>query len=539
MIGTLMYLTASRPDLTFVVCMCARYQKKPTEKHLHAVKRIFKYLRGTVNRGLWYPKGFFYCSIAFAYGASLMVARLLDNTEAEYIAISGCCAQILWLRSQLTDYGLGFNKIPIWECEVLRLKLTDKVGRWKLKNSVVPILIPGSMKKEESIHALVDAYESDKSPLDMYGDMFGLKDVEMMRIKTKNPPLDQTRGPNIFTSLITSTQAEAPKHTVEIWKYRISEIISRSNIELMKGSCKTLVELEYFFEEVYNATIDELDRKQPGKSLLVTKLQIVEWHNYKHLDWITVRRDDDKLYKFKEGDFNRLHIQDIKDMVLLLVQGKLTNLTIEERLAFNVSLRMFKKHCHPKACGRSSIRYRKLTKEAQPHKAGYVIVDSIGIHYCDKLERIDGAILSEIKLVPEHAEFDESDTHVLERFNTSDGNSVKDILLKLNLPDHMSILIDLKVTPTKHGRMTKPYSSPCFIANCFNAGYLKIEVKEPINRKNENKSKQHKWTQNGKAGKKSRKVNQVKKSTEKSTGQSQSQPKSTPGPKSKKYKFRG
>ncbi|GKF33781.1 hypothetical protein Tco_0106981 [Tanacetum coccineum] len=56
MVGTLMYLAASRPDLTFVVCMCARYQAKPTEKHLHDVKRIFKYLRGTVNRGLWYPK---------------------------------------------------------------------------------------------------------------------------------------------------------------------------------------------------------------------------------------------------------------------------------------------------------------------------------------------------------------------------------------------------------------------------------------------------------------------------------------------------
>ncbi|GKE80916.1 hypothetical protein Tco_1550916 [Tanacetum coccineum] len=56
MVGTLMYLTASRPDLTFVVCMCARYHTKPTEKHLHAIKRIFKYLRGTVNRGLWYPK---------------------------------------------------------------------------------------------------------------------------------------------------------------------------------------------------------------------------------------------------------------------------------------------------------------------------------------------------------------------------------------------------------------------------------------------------------------------------------------------------
>nr|GEY59184.1 hypothetical protein [Tanacetum cinerariifolium] len=74
---------------------------------------------------------------------------------------------------------------------------------------------------------------------------------------------------------------------------------------------------------------------------VVTELKIVEWHNYKHLDWITVRKEDDKLYKFKEGDFKRLRIQDIEDMLLLLVQGKLTNLTVEERFAFNVSLRMF------------------------------------------------------------------------------------------------------------------------------------------------------------------------------------------------------
>nr|GEW78476.1 hypothetical protein [Tanacetum cinerariifolium] len=75
--------------------------------------------------------------------------------------------------------------------------------------------------------------------------------------------------------------------------------------------------------------------------IAVIKLQIVEWHDYKHLDWTTVRRDDDKLYKFKEGDFKRLLIQDIEDMLLLLVQGKLTNLTVEEHFTFNVSLRMF------------------------------------------------------------------------------------------------------------------------------------------------------------------------------------------------------
>ncbi|GJY12798.1 integrase, catalytic region, zinc finger, CCHC-type containing protein [Tanacetum coccineum] len=56
MVGSLMYLTASRLDLVFAVCMCARYQAKPTKKHFEAIKRVFRYLKGTINMGLWYPK---------------------------------------------------------------------------------------------------------------------------------------------------------------------------------------------------------------------------------------------------------------------------------------------------------------------------------------------------------------------------------------------------------------------------------------------------------------------------------------------------
>nr|GEV06463.1 retrovirus-related Pol polyprotein from transposon TNT 1-94 [Tanacetum cinerariifolium] len=56
MIGALMYLTSSRPDIVHATCLCTRYQAKPTEKHLKEVKRIFRYLRGTVNTGLWYTK---------------------------------------------------------------------------------------------------------------------------------------------------------------------------------------------------------------------------------------------------------------------------------------------------------------------------------------------------------------------------------------------------------------------------------------------------------------------------------------------------
>ncbi|GJY28358.1 retrovirus-related pol polyprotein from transposon TNT 1-94 [Tanacetum coccineum] len=111
MIDTLMYLIASRPGLTFVVCMCARYQAKPTEKHLHAVKRIFKYLRGTINRGLWYPKDSSITLTAYVDGQK---SAAISSTEAEYIALLGCYAQVLWMRSQLTDYGLRFNKTPIF-----------------------------------------------------------------------------------------------------------------------------------------------------------------------------------------------------------------------------------------------------------------------------------------------------------------------------------------------------------------------------------------------------------------------------------------
>ncbi|GJZ14454.1 uncharacterized mitochondrial protein-like protein [Tanacetum coccineum] len=108
MIGSLMYLTSNRPDLIFVVCMCARYLTKPTKKHLHAVKRIFRYLRGTINVGLWYSKD---SCIALTTFSDADHAGCQDTR----LSTSGrCCAQILWMRSQLTNYGLGFNKIPLY-----------------------------------------------------------------------------------------------------------------------------------------------------------------------------------------------------------------------------------------------------------------------------------------------------------------------------------------------------------------------------------------------------------------------------------------
>nr|GFA52671.1 hypothetical protein [Tanacetum cinerariifolium] len=94
-----------------------------------------------------------------------------------------------------------------------------------------------------------------------------------------------------------------------------------------------------FYEYAVNRE-SAIDVYSKRRIIDVTELKIVEWHDYKQLDWILVHRDDDKIYKFKEGDLKRLCLQDIEDMLLLLVQGKLSNLTVEERFAFNVSLRM-------------------------------------------------------------------------------------------------------------------------------------------------------------------------------------------------------
>nr|GEY03804.1 uncharacterized mitochondrial protein AtMg00810-like [Tanacetum cinerariifolium] len=140
-IRSLMYLTSSRPDIVQAVCLCARYQSRPTKKHLKEVKRIFRYLRGTVNMGLWYPKGSSFELTAFSdadhagcidsrkstsRGFQFLGDKLvswmskkqnctaMSLVEGEYVALSGSCAQVMWMRTQLQDYGFNYNKIPLY-----------------------------------------------------------------------------------------------------------------------------------------------------------------------------------------------------------------------------------------------------------------------------------------------------------------------------------------------------------------------------------------------------------------------------------------
>ena len=124
LIGSLLYLTASRPNIMFSVCLCARFQANPKESHFNAAKRIMKYLQGTTNVGLWYPSevslnlvgysdsDFAGCKIdrksisrtCHLLGSSLIswyskkqACVALSTAEVEYIVAGSCCAQSLWI----------------------------------------------------------------------------------------------------------------------------------------------------------------------------------------------------------------------------------------------------------------------------------------------------------------------------------------------------------------------------------------------------------------------------------------------------------
>ncbi|GJW79453.1 hypothetical protein Tco_0143428 [Tanacetum coccineum] len=113
-IGSLMYLTSSRPDIMFSVCACSRFQVQPKVSYLNAVKKIFRYLKGRLNLGLWYLKDSPF--ILEAFSDSDYAGASLDRkftTGAAYIAASHCCGQVLWIQNQMLDYGYKFMQTKI------------------------------------------------------------------------------------------------------------------------------------------------------------------------------------------------------------------------------------------------------------------------------------------------------------------------------------------------------------------------------------------------------------------------------------------
>ncbi|GJX15315.1 hypothetical protein Tco_0216147 [Tanacetum coccineum] len=144
MIGSLMYLTASRPDIVFVVCACARFQVIPKVSHLHVVKRIFRYLKGQPKLGLWYPKDSLFDLEAYT-DSDYAVSN--STTEAEYVAASSCCGHVLWIQNQMLDYGYNFMNTKIFiDNEIIICIVKNPVFHSKTKKAKRPTEISQSSR---------------------------------------------------------------------------------------------------------------------------------------------------------------------------------------------------------------------------------------------------------------------------------------------------------------------------------------------------------------------------------------------------------
>nr|GEV94455.1 putative ribonuclease H-like domain-containing protein [Tanacetum cinerariifolium] len=261
-------------------------------------------------------------------------------------------------------------------------------------------IIIDKMKNKKSIHrsvqqktlykALIDAYETDKVTLETYGDTVTsgkeLESSSALKEKTSKSTSSSKEGSKSKTrSTDMSTQAEEEVHTDKDLEEPTHQESKQALPLIPNSRGRRVIPFDHFINNdltnlsggVSSRTyatsemktkavdygrikwIEDLGRKRQqfyryafnresahdvySRNIIITikKLTIIEWHNYKHVEWIIVRRDDDKMYTFKEGDYNRLRLQEIEDMLLFFVQGKLTNLNIEERLALGVSLRIF------------------------------------------------------------------------------------------------------------------------------------------------------------------------------------------------------
>nr|GEY25106.1 hypothetical protein [Tanacetum cinerariifolium] len=114
MIRSLMYLTASRPDIMFSVCACARFQVMPKVSHLYDVKRIFKYLKGQPKLGLWYPRDSPFDLKAFLDSDYVGASLDKKSTIGEYVAAANYCRQVLWIQNQMLDHGFNFMNTKIY-----------------------------------------------------------------------------------------------------------------------------------------------------------------------------------------------------------------------------------------------------------------------------------------------------------------------------------------------------------------------------------------------------------------------------------------
>ncbi|GJV90618.1 hypothetical protein Tco_1538431 [Tanacetum coccineum] len=317
-----------------------------------------------------------------------------------------------------------------------------------------------------------------------------------------NNDLEYLKGGSLSRKYTTSTKKIkiAKYDTIEGIKYMVQTLWSPVKVTYDKYSLWVILhwglkrQRIYGFARHMKSSHDVYSRK---RIIAVTHVKVIKKYDYGHLEKIEVRRDDNTLHKFKEGDFPNLNLRDIEDMLLLLVQKKISNLERDVIFDLNVALRIFTrsivilKRVEDLQLGVES--YQKKLNITKPETFRFDISkltpysaykNPQGIIYQYKLKRnrlmrsgelyklCDGTLTSirrvlhdiasslEMEYLPKRtwSKLDRKsqnqrdlprdiplDSVEVLRFNTSAGNPVNEILLKLNLPHHRSILTDSKI----------------------------------------------------------------------------------------------
>nr|GEX15207.1 hypothetical protein [Tanacetum cinerariifolium] len=236
MIGSLMYLTSSRPNILQAICYCALYQARPTKKHLKEVKRIFWYLKGTINMGLWYPKdaGFKLTTFLDADHACCLYTRKsapkgiqflgdklvswmlknqdctsMSSAKVEYVALSMSCTQVMLMGTHLKDYGFDYTKVPLYCDSQSAINIScNPVTEYKLAKMFTKALL------QEKFEYLVRRIGDDGD--DEEGSSEDDKDDDM-DIEAEEEEVEEEEHPapadSVVVALTTTDQAPSAKET--------------------------------------------------------------------------------------------------------------------------------------------------------------------------------------------------------------------------------------------------------------------------------------------------------------------------------------
>ncbi|GJY68837.1 putative ribonuclease H-like domain-containing protein [Tanacetum coccineum] len=280
MIGSLMYLTASRPNIMYVVCVCSLFQVTPKTSHLNTVKRIFKYLKGKPHLGLWYPRESPFDLEAFSdsdYGGSnldrksttggcqFLGQRLISwqckkqtivatsTTEAEYVVVANCCGQVLWVQNQLLDYGFNFmnTKIHIDNestiCIVKNPVYHSKIKHIEIRHLFIRDCYEKKLISVEKIHTDFNVANLLTKPFD---GPWNSMDLHMYALTT-NPTIYDSLVKQFWQTATANTLANGTlelQATIDTIVYIITEASIRNKLQLADALGITMLPNNEIFE---------------------------------------------------------------------------------------------------------------------------------------------------------------------------------------------------------------------------------------------------------------------------------------------------